>query len=277
MTINSLKLAFVRLWHWLKAAAVAVTGGVRKAFAAPAPLPSSSTSFKHRSDLTAPLVVPARGSVFHFKVHAMFEWSSGSMDGARLRDCSRQWQVLAERELHRCVGARSRNFEPHRAHALEESVNQLLATKGEWRFGNDVTCRPTIWVELGERGQEQMRAYAEERIRMECEHEAGVRRSQLTARLSRRWLGVLEDLMESPLAGGAAKLTDPRVAEVVEDLLGAQGGLADLYMQILKDDSLGGFEQARAHDGLLDHLDARSYKPQARSNGHRDGRVSSPS
>jgi hypothetical protein len=103
---------------------------------------------------------------------------------------------------------------------------------------------------------------------MDCEHEEGVRRAELADRLSRRWVKVLEGLLESPVAGGAARLTEQRLAEVVDGLLVAQGNVTDLWEKILQDESLGSFERAKAHDGLMDHLGMRSFKPRAKANGH---------
>jgi hypothetical protein len=110
---------------------------------------------------------------------------------------------------------------------LEVSVNQMLANGGDWPFGAAVTCSPRISVELDERVLEQIRTYSEQRIRMDCEHEEGVRRAELADRLSRRWVKVLEGLLESPVAGGAARLTEQRLAEVVDGLLVAQGNVTD--------------------------------------------------
>jgi hypothetical protein len=208
------------------------------------------------------------GYVYHFIVHATFEWKADGMDSAALRTCARRWMPLAIRELRRCVAAKSRDFAPHRARALEVSVNQMLAEGGDWPFGAAVTCRPRISVELDERVREQVRTYSEQRIRMDCEHEAGVRRADLADHLSRRWVKVLEGLLQSPVASGAARLTEQRLAEVVDGLLVAQDNVTDLWEKILQDETLGSFERAKAHDGLMDHLSMRGFKPRAKSNGH---------
>jgi hypothetical protein len=281
MATNSSDVVAVGFWRGLGKLLAIMWRRIRRALSAlrlpPPYIPlAPPEKFTHHSDLDAPIVVPARGHVFHFAVHATFEWKSDGMDLATLQRCTRQWKPLAMQELHRCVAAKSRNFEPHRARALEESVNRMLADGGEWRFGAMVTCSPRVGVDLDERVLEQVRTYSEQRIRMECEHEVGVRRAELAGRLSRRWLTVLEGVRESPLASGAARLTEVRLAEVVDGLLAAQGSVADLYEKILQDESMGGFEQARAHDGLMDHLSMRTYKPRARANGYNGGTGGQP-
>jgi hypothetical protein len=239
-----------------------------RALAAPPPSPLPPKKGRHHSDLDAPLVVPALGHVYHFIIHATFDWKADGMDSATLQRCARQWMPLAIRELHQCVAAKSRNFAPHRARALEMSVNQMLAGGAEWSFGTAVRCLPRIAVELDERVLEQVRMYSEKRIRMDCEHDEGLRRAELADQLSQRWVKVLEGLLESSVASGAARLTEQQLAEVVDGLLVTQGNITELWERILQDESLGSFERAKAHDGLRDHLNIRSFKPRAAANGH---------
>ncbi|MGV9806777.1 hypothetical protein [Micromonospora chersina] len=212
--------------------------------------------------MSAPIVVPARGYVFIFRVRAAFIWASEGIPREILSGSAQYFMPYAIRALTRLAASRARNFAAHRARELEVELQRAVATSGPWRYergGVQVTCQPYVWVELDDGVKQAVRPYWEQLIKLDCEYDVDTKRAQYAERLSRQWLSILEKLVESPVAGGAARMTSERLATVVQDLIAEQQAAAQRLEDLLGDRLRSGdaYEQATSFDILAERLKAR--------------------
>ncbi|GAA2191252.1 hypothetical protein [Micromonospora lupini] len=228
-------------------------------FTPPPPPPGRLTE---RRDVSAPIVVPARGYVFTFHVRAAFVWSSEGLMRETLTGSAQYFMPYAIRALTRLAAGRARNFAAHRARDFEVELQRALAETTPWRYergGVQVTCQPYVWVELDESVKRAIRPYWEQLIKLDCEYDVDVKRAQYADRLSRQWLSILEQLAENPVAGGAAKMTNESLAAVVQELIAQQQAakqrLDDLLAEGLRSDDA--YEKATSFDYLFERLKAQ--------------------
>ncbi|MFF0659429.1 hypothetical protein [Micromonospora tulbaghiae] len=241
---------------------------------APPPPPGRLTE---RRDVSSPIVVPARGHVFTFRVRAAFIWSSEGIPRETLNGSAHFFMPYATRALTRLATARARNFAAHRARELEVELQRAVAESGPWRYersGVQVTCQPHVWVELDDGVKQAVRPYWEELIKLDCEYDVDVKRAQNAERLSRQWLSILEKLVESPVAGGAARMTSDNLAAVVQDLIAQQQAAAQRLEDLLGEKLRNGdaFEQATSFDVLAERLKAHGRADATGSTGQNSSR-----
>ncbi|GAA3781226.1 hypothetical protein GCM10022225_82000 [Plantactinospora mayteni] len=240
-------------WRWL----FPPLAPPEPAFVPITPPPSPPGRLTERRRLAQPIVVPARGYVFSFNVHATFIWSSDGLPREMLGGLAQYFMPYAIRAITQFVAARARNHPAHRARELEAEIQRALADGDPWRYergGMEVTCRPHVWVELDEHVKQTIRPYWEELIKIDCEHDVDVKRAQYAERLSRQWLAVLEKLVGSPIADGAAQMTSEKLAKVVEKLVAEQKAETRRVHDLLNETIRNGepFEQAEAFDVLIE-------------------------
>lgn len=188
----------------------------------PPPPPPPPGRLSERRDLASPLVVPASGYIFHFKIHATFIWVSHGLPRELLSGSAQHFMPYAVRELRALAASRARLHPPHHAQELEVELQRTLAERGEWRYRRGdiaVTCRPYVWVELEDRVKQAIQPYWEQLIKLDCEHNVQTRRAEYAEQLSKQWLNILTDLVDSPLADGAAQMTEKEFAAVVEKIV----------------------------------------------------------
>lgn len=250
------------LWHRLVAA---LRAPEPVPLPAPPPPPPPPGRLTERRDLQAPIIVPARGYVFTFRVHATFIWSSEGIPREVLSGCAQYFMPYAIRNLTRLAAARARNVVPHRARELEVELQRATAESGPQpyeRNGVRVTCQPHVWVELDDGVKQAVKPYWEQLIKLDCEYDVDVKRAQYLDRLSRQWLAILGQLVDNPVAGGAAKMTNESLAAVVSDLIAEQNAttqrLEDLLAERLHNG--GAFEQSAAFDLLVERLNGPGRK-----------------
>lgn len=211
----------MRFWRWL----LDVLRGpevMPEPVLPPASPPPPQGRLSERRDLTSPLVVPASGYIFNFNVHAAFVWTSNGLPRELLSGLVQHFMPYAARELKALAAGRARHYPPHRARELEVHLQELLAEKGSWRYtldGAEVTCRPHAWVQLDERVKQAVQPYWEQLIKLDCEHDVQMKRAEYAEQLSKQWMSILTDLVGSPLADGAAQLTEKELAVVVEKII----------------------------------------------------------
>ncbi|MFY1703050.1 hypothetical protein ACN28G_15105 [Micromonospora sp. WMMA1923] len=222
--------------------------------------------------MATPIVVSARGHVFTFNIRAALVWSSDGISREVLNGSAQACTPYAVRALTRLAAARARNYPAHRARELEVELQRRLAEDGPWRFERGsarLTCHPYVWVELDEGVKQAVRPYWEQLIKLDCEHDVDTMKAQYADRLSQHWLTVLEKLVDSPMAGGAARLTDEALAAVVQDLLAerhaADQRLDDLLVDRL--DSDDAYERATSFDILAERRRANHKAAGAGRNG----------
>ncbi|MEV0810029.1 hypothetical protein [Micromonospora sp. NPDC050200] len=258
----------VGLWHRFGTWLLTLWRRLLVALQGPEPIPAPISSappppppgrLTERRDVSAPLIVPARGYVFTFRIRAAFVWSSDGIPREILSGSAQYFMPYAIRALTRLAAARARNFAAHRARDLEVELQRALAETGPWRYergGAQVTCQPYVWVELDESVKQAVRPYWEQLIKLDCEYDVDVKRAQYADRLSRQWLSILEKLVDSPVAGGAAKMTNENFAAVVQELIAQQQAAAqrldDLLAEGLRSDDA--YEKATSFEFLTERL-----------------------
>ncbi len=241
-----------------------------RALSPPEPLPPTPVSppplppqVRGQRTLQTPLVVPASGYVFTFRVHATFHWSA---EGVYQEQLSSLMDALAPypiRRLKALAARHARNHAPHHAREMEQELQQALIEGGPWPFtlrGIAATCRPYVWVELDEQVKEAVRPYWEQLIRLDCEHDVRVRRAEYTERLSRQWTDILADLLGSPAAAGAAEMTEKELAEVVGRIVAEQRAAGEKLEDMMAEKANSSDMQERSEhfEQLRERLERRA-------------------
>ncbi|MCN0154888.1 hypothetical protein NDQ86_22950 [Salinispora arenicola] len=229
---------------------------------APAPPPPQ---MRGRRTLQTPLVVPASGYVFTFRVHATFHWSAEGVYQEQLSSLMDALAPYPVRRLKALAARHARNHAPHRARELEQELQQALTEGGPWPFawrGIAATCRPYVSVELDEQVKEAVRPYWEQLIRLDCEHDVRVRRAEYTERLSRQWTDILTDLLGSPAAAGAAEMTERELAEVVGRIVAEQRAAAEKLEDMMAEKASSTDMQERC-----EHFEQLRERLERRANG----------
>lgn len=256
------------LWHGLLAA----LRGPETVPIPPPPPPPPPGRLTERRDVSAPIVVPARGYVFTFHIRVAFIWASEGIPRETLSGSAQYFMPYALRALTRLAAPRARNFAAHRAREFEVELQRAVAESGPWRYergGVQVTCQPYVWVELDDGVKQAVRPYWEQLIKLDCEYEVDVKRAQYADRLSRQWLSILEKLVESPVAGGAARMTNESLAAVVQDLIAQQQAATQRLEDLLGERLRNGdaYEQATSFDILAEQLKAHGRANKKQSTG----------
>jgi hypothetical protein len=231
-----------------------------------------------RRKLQNPMVVPASGYIFGFLVHATFVWSSDGLYQEQLGSSMDGLMPYATRRLKALTAQHARHYPPHRARELEVELQRTLKENGPWTFswrGAALTCQPYVWVELEERVKQAVQPYWEQMIKLDCEHDVQMRRAEYAERLSQQWTSILTDLMGSPVADGAAELTEKELAEVVRRIVTEQKEAAEKLEDLMAKKVEGGdtFERSDHFDALRERLERRAdrlFRPAgaATANGH---------
>jgi hypothetical protein len=245
----------------------------------PAPEPTYGR-LSRRWDLSSPITVSASGYVFDFHVDGGFTFTSEGLSPESLRAWAQHFAGRARRDLAYHAARIARNHAPHRAREFEAALCRELEAR-DWPYDQDgvrLTCRMHARVRLDDRVRDCLKPYWEKRMQMECDHENGVRRTELVDRLSQRWLIVLERLRDTPLAGPAARLTEQEFAEVIQQMIRDQKALPDRVAKLLEDldthanveSGLDEYQRAQVVDALARALrdPAPVPTPAPRGNGN---------
>ncbi len=236
----------------------------------PEPMPSMPVSpapppgrLSGRRKLQTPMVVPASGYIFTFQVHATFIWGSDGLYQEQLARSIDGLMPYATRRLKAIAARYARQYPPHRARELEVELQQSLKENAPWGFtwrGASLTCQPYAWVELDERVKQAVQPYWEQLIKLDCEHDVQMRRAEYAEKLSRQWTTILTDLMGSPVADGAAEMTEKDLAEVVRKIVADQKAAAERLEDLMtkKVDEGDTFERSEHFDALRERLERRA-------------------
>jgi hypothetical protein len=227
----------------------------------PAPPPPGRLSGRRK--LQSPLVVPASGYIFHFRVHATFIWGSEGLTQDQLSRFIESLMPYAIRRLKARAAQHARHHPPHRAREFELDLQRAIKEEGPWAFPwreASLTCRAYVWVELDEQVKQAVRPFWEELIRLDCEHDVKVRRAEYAERLSQRWTSILTGLLGSPVAGGAAEMTEKELSDVVRKLVAEQKAAAEKLEDLMAKKVADGdsFERSDHFDALRERLERRA-------------------
>jgi hypothetical protein len=230
---------------------------------APPPPPQPPGSLRGRRRLPSPLVVPADGYIFNFHVQATFVWSAEGLYQDELTSSIDGLMPYVTRRLKALAAGHARRHPPHRAREFEVELQRELQQIGPWSLtwrGVSLTCQPHVWVELDEQVKEAIRPYWEQIIKLDFEHDVQTRRADYAEKLSRQWTGILTDLLGSPVAGGAAEMTERELAEVVRKIVDEQRAAAEKLEELMTRKVDGGdtFERTEHFDALRERLEHRA-------------------
>ncbi|MEV0942951.1 hypothetical protein [Micromonospora wenchangensis] len=229
---------------------------------APVARPTGWVTYRH--DVPAPLLVPAKGDAFDFRLHAVYSWTAQNISYDELRFRAERYLPWAGGILRDQALDLGRAHEPHRSHELEQALNQRLADRRWPRVGPEPHFGVQVRVIPDERVRERLRPYWENRIWMECEHELQKIRARQVDELTRRWCALLQSMEDDPVTSHAARLTGDDFAEVfahyVQERRGAVPDLVSLLREALQGHSdlgMGPSEYTEAWDAAL-----RTYQRQ---------------
>ncbi|GIG92400.1 hypothetical protein Pen02_73360 [Plantactinospora endophytica] len=180
------------------------------------PVPPPPEVVTLRWETPEPIVVPAMGDAFDFLIRAVFSWTANRITYDELRYRVHQHSHWANVLVRERTATIARTFAPHRSHELQRALNADLGGQRWPRGADGPTPRFSVhvWVTPDPRVRERLRPYWEERIRLECEHELGMLRTEQADEMTRRWRDVLESLDKDPVTSHAARLTGERFAKV---------------------------------------------------------------
>ncbi|MEU4425333.1 hypothetical protein AB0F81_32330 [Actinoplanes sp. NPDC024001] len=225
-------------------------------------LPEQSCQVEERE----PLRLLAQGDAFCFEVHVAYRWRGHAADREQLRTHAEYLMPRARRFVTHWLRPIARSYPPHRAHVLEEDVNQRFNDywcplhDGDQQLRFSFTGR----VEPEEAVRQQMRPYWQARIKAECDHELGLQRAQLADELTRRWSEVFERLQRDPRAAHVAALSEERFATVFGAFVDSRRKDVDELVTLLRDavkghhdSGLGPSEYTRAWDAALKAFEQR--------------------
>jgi hypothetical protein len=222
------------------------------------------------------MLVPAQGYIFSFQVHATLIWVSNGLYQEQLTSSIDGLMPYALRRLKALAASYARKYQPHRAHELELDLQTALEKEKEWAFtwrGSTLTCRPYVWIELEDRVKDAVRPYWEQLIKLDCDHDVQMRRAEYAESISKHWTTILTDLMGSPVADGAAEMTEKELAEVVRKIVAEQKAAADKLEALMtkKVEEGDTFERSDHFDALKERLERRADRrfEQASANGQK--------
>ncbi|PZF95120.1 hypothetical protein [Micromonospora deserti] len=205
-------------------------------YPAPYPPPAPPGRLTEQRDPPAPITVPARGYVFNFHVRATFTWSSEGLRPEVLSWYAQYFLPQAIERLTRLAAERARDVAPHQAGDLEVTLQQALAERGPWRFERGdvaVTCEPGAWVRLDPRVRQALQPHWKRRIALECQYDEQLRRAQYAERLSRRWVAILNEHLDSPVTGGATE--DQDLTDALRHMMSLQQAAVQWVEDLLRD------------------------------------------
>ncbi|MFC0006575.1 hypothetical protein [Micromonospora siamensis] len=179
----------------------------------PPPRPTQPAQLR---DTAGAIVVPARGYVFQFTVHATLTWTGQGLTTEQLSWHVQQLRPQAILRLTRLAATAARRFPPHQAGELEVALQRAVAAQPPWRFrGGDTepTCRVDVWVRLDEAVRQALLPYGEQLVNLEGQYEVQLRRAECVEQLNRRWVDILDEFADGPVSDAA----DQEMREALDD------------------------------------------------------------
>ncbi|WP_157441668.1 hypothetical protein [Actinoplanes awajinensis] len=189
-----------------------------------------------RRSITA-LTVPARGFAFHFEVSGTFVWTTDGLERYALHSLVERFLPYAHSYLKEIATDVARGVEAHRGGDFENRLRERLDRVGEWKYqrrGQEVACRAHVRVDLDQRVQQHVRPFWERLITLDYERDVAARRARNVAGVSSQWAVILQKLLDGPMPGGAAAMTDDQLASVVRGLLEERAADLDPVWEALR-------------------------------------------
>ncbi|MGY4912894.1 hypothetical protein [Micromonospora aurantiaca (nom. illeg.)] len=207
------------------------------------PVPPAPVAVSFRQEVPQPLLVPAKGDAFDFRLYAVYVWTAHRMTFEELRFRAEGYLTWACGILREQAVDLARRHEPHRSHELEQALNAHLSGQRWPRQGTTPSFTAQVRVSPDERVRERLRPYWEDRIKLECDHELQKVRARQADDLTRRWCAVLQNLEGDPVTMHAARLTGEQFAEVFRRYVAERRETVPELVELLR-------EAVRGHNDL---------------------------
>ncbi|WP_130337296.1 hypothetical protein [Micromonospora kangleipakensis] len=195
-----------------------------------------------RLDTPVPIRVSGQGRTFNFHLHARCVWSSWDLRRETLLSYAHYYMPDAVRKLTHLAAQHAANFPAHRAAELEVDLERALSETGPWRYQRGdtvVTCHPYVRVDVDERVRKVVLPYWEELVKLDCEFDVDLRRTEYANRLGRQRPADAETATDGTAAGEAAGTTGENLASdvrrTVAELKAAAQRLEDSLRETLRD------------------------------------------
>ncbi|HET8642439.1 MAG TPA: hypothetical protein VFM37_10900, partial [Pseudonocardiaceae bacterium] len=177
-----------------------------------------STQVSERRTSTEPLIVPADGDVFHFRVNYEIIWTARGMSHSALLRRADNYTASAQYTLHGRVWPIGRRYLPQHPEAAEQAMNRTL-TEGWCYDDGTVSCSASVQVVPDERVLAKQLPLWERLVEMDLEHRVQLRRLGITEDLLTRWRDLIKRFDDDrPLVIHAAMLADKELAVVLRGL-----------------------------------------------------------
>ncbi|WP_073836206.1 hypothetical protein [Micromonospora sp. CB01531] len=231
------------------------------------PSPSSDETHEHR-ELSYPIVVAAKGHVFTFTVRAVLTWSiTGERPEVPIWYV-RHFTPKVIQQLRRAAADCARDFAPHRAGDLEAALQKALTGQDPklWRYTRGrvtVQCRPEVWwVRHDDRVLQTLRPHWDRMIELECEYELYLARARYAEDLNRRWMTILDEMLDDPPGGEEAEAINEELSRARRHMAAEQRAAAQWSAELLRD--------RRNFDQIFEPFTAIPIVPQQAAGPDRD-------
>jgi len=228
--------------------------------------PTSKLVEYEPADSTEPIVVSAKGDVFHLHLIPHFRWSTDQLTFSELEQRSAKYKDVARSELLHRVWSTARRFDPDDTDAAEKAINQVL--EAGWCYEDEAVtlrCKASARVVLDPELRDHKLPIEKKRLNLKADYDLGTLKAELVESLAGRWLAAFQSLEMLPQLGPderqfllpyAASLTDEGFAKVMLALAGHRRQLgrelADVLQQASRDhERVGLYEFANAYDKAL--------------------------
>ncbi|GAA2703541.1 hypothetical protein ACFY2R_19685 [Micromonospora olivasterospora] len=245
--VTVLRTSWARLLPLLRR----VRGAMEGSRASPPP----DEIFEHREP-SGPISVAAKGHVFTFTVRAVFTWSAAGLGPEALIWYARHFMPAAVQRLRRAAAERARHVAPHRAGQLEAALQAALDEETPWRYdraGVTVRCRVEVAVRHDDRVRQALRPHWERLIELEHQYEFYLKRARYAEQLSRRWMAILDEMVDDPAGGEEARTVDEELSRARRHMAAEQRAAARWTGDLLRD--------RRRFDGIFEPLTAIDIVP----------------
>jgi hypothetical protein len=187
----------------------------------------------------SPIVVAAKGHHFTFAVRPVLTWSATGLRPDALVWYARYFRPTVIQRLRRLAADRARDIAPHRAGDLEVALQSALDEQASWRYeraGKTVECRPEVWsVQHDDRVREALRPHWDRLIELECEYELYLTRARYAEELNRRWVTILDEMVNDPAGTEEAEAITEELARARQHMAAEQRAAAQWSADLLRD------------------------------------------
>lgn len=213
-----------------------------------------------RTEIPAPMYVPAVGGVFDFTVECTLVWTTRDYSERQLRIAIPRCVERSTEDVEFRVLRMSHRFHAEQSEALESALAEEFRHR-PCRFKSRrglIQCSPQLRVSIDQDVRDTLRPNHLQRLHLDGEHTNNMRRADLVDTLSRRWSDLLGNIKDEPLIAHAAALTDEEFALVIKEMNKNRQLHTEELLDLLREANeragdlrMGAFEWAQAFDRAL--------------------------